>query len=85
MSALNWLREHAKEISEETFDVEGAPYTAKSFAFEGHVPMRMIHQLRKQLAQVIKTDDVHEVLFVGGPNRSDATKCQFYRTEYQAS
>jgi hypothetical protein len=82
MSALNWVRNNAKQFDKYELEVEGEKFVATWFSFNGRVPNRMVFELQKELSGLVVTGTENEVLRVGGQYRSDFNKCVYTRAVY---
>ncbi|MHC2353368.1 hypothetical protein ACVMB3_002826 [Sinorhizobium meliloti] len=82
MSALNWVRDKAKQFDQYELEVEGEKVVATWYSFNGRVPNRMVFELQKELSALVVTDTENEVLRVGGPYRSDFNRCAYTRAVY---
>lgn len=82
MSALNWVRNNAKQFDQYELEVEGEKFIATWFSFNGRVPSKMVFDLKKELSALVVTETENEVLRVGGQYRSDFNKCAYTRAVY---
>jgi hypothetical protein len=82
MTALNWIRDNAKQFDQYELEVEGEKFIATWFSFNGRVPNRMVFELRDQLSHLVVNDNENEVLRVGGQYRADFNKCSYTRAIY---
>lgn len=82
MTALNWIRDNAKQFDQYELEVDGQVFVATWFSFNGRVPNRMVFELQKQLSQLVVNETENEVLRVGGQYRSDFNKCAYTRAVY---
>lgn len=82
MSALNWIRNNAKQFDQYELEVEGEKFIATWYGFNGRVPNKMVFDLKKELSSLVVTETENEVLRVGGQYRSDFNKCAYTRAVY---
>lgn len=85
MTAIDWLRDKARPLCEDTFtvpeddpDLPGATIRAVTYHFLGRVPDRMIHALRRGPKNLRRDIEVHEEIRI---NRRAGT-VEFWRTHY---
>lgn len=98
MSALDWLREKAKEQPESFMTIapdqcdEGTKpglWRIRRWHFKGRLPTKMVYQLKNRgtlgTLESVQSGDtqVNEVLRLGGQYRSEFNNCEFGRVVYE--
>lgn len=75
MTALDWVRERARQYEEEVIDFTTGRRLVKRFHFGGRMKYGMVQQLKTATTEI--TDRVYETLKING------VKVDYYRTEYE--